>query len=81
MKIQFFGKLGDRLGREREISIPPHVQDVAALRRLLAERVPEAEVELMDPSLRACVDDLMVADDHHLEEGSEVAFFPPLSGG
>jgi molybdopterin converting factor subunit 1 len=81
MRILFFGRLGDRLGRDTEIDLPPDVRDIADLRRLLATLKPEVGSEFLGRSLRAAVGDMIVTDDHPVNEKSEVAFFPPLSGG
>ena len=81
MRILFFGRLGDRIGRDVEIELPSDVCTVADLRELLARLKPEAGSEFLGATLRACVDDTIVADDAVVSERSEVAFFPPLSGG
>ncbi|WP_129791665.1 MoaD/ThiS family protein [Sphingosinicella sp. CPCC 101087] len=81
MKILFFGRLSERLGREMEIDLPADVRNVADLRRLLAGLRPEAQSDFLGPSLRACVGDSIVGDDAPVSGASEIAFFPPLSGG
>jgi len=81
MKVQFFGRMAERIGREADVALPSGGCSVADLRRRLAELHPHAEAELLAPSLRACVDDAIAGDDRIVREGSEVAFFPPLSGG
>lgn len=81
MRILFFGRLSDRIGRDAEIDLPADVRTVADLRRLLATLKPEVGDEFLTRSLRASVGDTVVTDDHPVDEESEVAFFPPLSGG
>jgi molybdopterin synthase sulfur carrier subunit len=81
MKILFFGRLGERLGREMEVDVPADVRNIAELRRLLARLRPEAEADFLGQSLRACVDDSIVRDDAPVSGAREIAFFPPLSGG
>lgn len=81
MKVLLFGKLSEILGREVEVDLPAEAISVADLRRLLARLHPAAEAALMSPMLRACIDDDMAADETRLTARSEVAFFPPLSGG
>lgn len=81
MRILFFGRLGDRLGRETEVELPPSVRTIADLRRWLAQARPEVGEEFLGRTLRACVDDVIVGDDAPVGEENEVAFFPPLSGG
>jgi molybdopterin converting factor subunit 1 len=81
MRIQFFGRLGDRIGRETEVELPAEVRNVADLRQLLARLKPEVGGEFLGKTLRACVDDAIVDDEHPVSADSEIAFFPPLSGG
>ena len=81
MDIRFFGKLGERIGREVRIEAPPGGCTVRELRALLASLYPAAETDLTSLSLRACVDDAIVAEDFHVGAGRSVEFFPPLSGG
>jgi len=83
MKIRlfFFGRMADQLGREREIAIPEGGCTVGTLRRLLVEQHPEAEVLMAGGHIRASVDQEIVDDDVRVRPGQEVAFFSPLSGG
>lgn len=80
MRILFFGSLGDSIGREIEVEIPGHFHRVAELRLYLAELFPAAREALANPSVRACIGDEIVGEDHPLG-GDEVHFLPPLSGG
>ena len=81
MKIRFFGRLSERIGREIEVDLPAPVCSVAQLRRHLAERYPLAADDLGLRAVRACVDEAIVPDDHMIGPGQQVEFFPPLSGG
>lgn len=81
MKVLFFGSLGDRIGREVETERPAGVRTVADLRRFLSELYPDARAALSSASVRACIGDEIVADDHDVADAEEVQFFPPLSGG
>ncbi len=81
MNILFFGKLGERIGREISIDPPPTGFTVRELRGLLASLYPDSAADLTSPSLRACVDDAIVAEDFDVGAGRKVEFFPPLSGG
>ncbi|TXC68113.1 MoaD/ThiS family protein [Sphingorhabdus soli] len=81
MRICFFGKMGDVIGREVEIEIPASTATVAGLRRLLAEHFPAAAGALGEARLRACIADAMVNDSHSIAGVERVEFFPPLSGG
>lgn len=81
MKILFFGRLGDQLGRELEIEPPRSGCTVAELRQLLCSRGRIFRDTLSHSSVRACVDQVIVPEDTPVRLGQEVAFIPPLSGG
>ena len=81
MDIMFFGRLGETIGREVRIDAPPGGCTVGEVRGLLAALYPEAAADLTSPSLRACVNDSLVAEDSRVAAGGTVEFFPPLSGG
>ncbi|WP_166036820.1 MoaD/ThiS family protein [Sphingosinicella sp. YJ22] len=81
MNILFFGKLGDRIGREVSIEPPPAGFTVREVRELLASLYPDLAEDLTSPSLKACVEDAIVADEFRVGAGGTVEFFPPLSGG
>ena len=81
MRIGFFGRLGERIGREVDLDLPADTCSVAALRLHLAQLFPVAAADLASGSLRACVDETIVPDTHIVRPGQKVEFFPPLSGG
>lgn len=80
MRISFFGKLGETIGREIEVDCPAGCS-IAELRARLSELYPVAEADLVSPRLRTCVDDAIVSEQFRLPEHASVEFFPPLSGG
>jgi len=81
LKIGFYGRLADSIGREAELQVPEGGCTVAQLRRLLAEQHPHAAAELSRPAVRASVGDFIVGEEHVVRPGEQVEFFPPLSGG
>ena len=74
MKILFFGRLGD--GAPAHL-VPSEIRDTEALRAWLGLDRPE----LLDASIRIAVNDEMILGNRVLDEGDEVAFLPPMSGG
>jgi molybdopterin synthase sulfur carrier subunit len=80
-KLLFFGRLAERLGREREVDIPDAGCTVAALRQLLGDSDPAAGELMASGSILASVDQEMATDEVFVHPGQEVAFFSPLSGG
>jgi molybdopterin synthase sulfur carrier subunit len=81
MRIGFFGRIGERIGREVDLDLPAEACSVAELRLHLAQQFSAAAADLASGSLRACVDETIVSDSHILRPGQKVEFFPPLSGG
>ena len=79
MKVLFFGRPADMLGRSREIDLPADAT-AGGVRRALAEADPAAAL-LMDPSIRASVDRQITDDRASVTETNEVAFFSAFSGG
>jgi molybdopterin converting factor small subunit len=81
VKVIFFGRLGDLIGRETELDPRCEPATIQELREQLAALHPHAAAELLSGSLRACVGDSVVPDEHRIGRGATVEFFPPLSGG
>lgn len=79
MKVLFFGRPADVLGRSREIDLPADAT-VGGVRRAVAETDPAASL-LLEPSIRASVDRQITDDRAQVSETSEVAFFSAFSGG
>lgn len=72
-KIAFYGKLAERIGREVEIDLPADGCTIATLRTRFDG--------LDSATVRACVNDETVSEDHVVMPGDRVDFLPPLSGG
>ena len=75
VKVLFFGKVGDHLGRERDVAIPERGCTVGELRRLIDESA------LAVRGVRASVNRDVAPDDARVRPGDEVAFFSVFSGG
>ncbi len=80
MKILFFGRLAESLGRELDLDVPAGCT-IAELRRRIAGALPEAAGQLSSAGARACIDHEIVAESARVLPSHEVAFVPPLSGG
>lgn len=80
MKITFYGKLADLLGRELELDMD-RPSTVEAVRSRLVEGHPVAAASLEDRRVRACVGSVLVGDDHPVTSTDEVEFLAPVSGG
>jgi sulfur-carrier protein len=83
LELRFFASLREALGNSQEsITIPDNVQTIADLREHLIERGnPWAEVLANGKVLRCALNQHMVDANTQLQEGAEVAFFPPVTGG
>ncbi len=83
IRLLYFASLRDRLGSSGEtLKLPAEVRDVAGLRRWLRSRGgPWSEVFAEEETVLAAVNQEMASDDTPVEEGDEVGFFPPVTGG
>jgi len=81
--LRFFASVREELGTAQEtVVLPATIDTVGALRQLLQERGGVWASALADGrSLRTAFNHGMCGADTALEEGAEVAFFPPVTGG
>jgi len=77
MKILFFGRLGETIGREIDFDLPDGGCTVAELRASLARHYGGLAAE----SVRACIDHEIAPESALVLPTHEIAFIPPLSGG
>jgi molybdopterin converting factor small subunit len=80
MKITFYGRLADVVGRELDLLVEKPCT-IARLRQRIATSFPAAAGLLEDRRVRACVMDELVPDDHRIEGTDAVEFLAPVSGG
>ena len=83
MKILYFAWLRARIGcAEEELTLPQEIRDVAGLLVWLQARGPRYADAFRDLSVvRVAVNQDYVGREHPLEDGDEVAIFPPVTGG
>lgn len=83
LKLVYFAWLKQSIGTGSEtVEVPADVATIAQLREWLRGRGGgHGEAFGKDAVLRAAVNKAVVADDHALHDGDEVAFFPPFTGG
>ena len=83
MRIRYFAWLKHRVGcAEEQVTPPPEVASVAALKQWLAARHAGFAEALERPGVVRCaVNQEYVPEDAPLQPGDEVAFFPPVTGG
>jgi molybdopterin synthase sulfur carrier subunit len=83
LELRFFASLREALGISQEcVTIPATVKTIADLRAHLIQRGnPWAEVLADGKVLRCALNQHMVDANTALQDGAEVAFFPPVTGG
>ncbi len=83
VKILYFASLKEHMLKgEDQLDLPEYVKTVEQLKDYLSENDPllKEAFEKM-PRLRCSVNQEMATDRHHVKDGDEVAFFPPVTGG
>ncbi|TQI79553.1 molybdopterin synthase subunit MoaD [Serratia fonticola] len=78
--ILFFAQVRELVGTGM-LSLPAEYQTVEALRQALCERGERWALALESGKLLMAVNQSLVAAEHPLRAGDEVAFFPPVTGG
>lgn len=83
IKILYFARIKENLGLgEESISLPANIANVSALTRWLSERGLKWQTELAaGKALRVAVNQSMVAMTAAIQDGDEIAYFPPVTGG
>lgn len=83
VKVLYFAWMRERIGHgEERIEVPAGIETIADLVSWLKERGPEYAVAFADESrVRAAIDQRHVAATAPIREASEIAFFPPVTGG
>ena len=83
MKVRYFACVRERIGKpEEDIDVPASVGTVAELVTWLSARGEEYAHAFENPKvIRAAIDRLHVKPDAAIGKASEIAFFPPMTGG
>jgi molybdopterin synthase sulfur carrier subunit len=83
MKIRYFAWVRERIGKpEEEIALPAEIGTVAELITWLSARGEEYAYAFENPGvIRAAIDRVHVKPHSKLTGASEIAFFPPMTGG
>lgn len=83
LQLRFFASLREGLGLSEEvISVPAEVKTISDLRAYLVARGnPWSEVLAEGKVIRCALNQEMVKETTFLQDGAEVAFFPPVTGG
>ncbi len=83
MKIRYFAWLRERVGvAEEDIVLPAGVETTSGLVTWLATRGENYAHAFENPDIvRVAVDRVHAKEDRPLAGASEIAFFPPMTGG
>jgi molybdopterin synthase sulfur carrier subunit len=83
INLRFFASVREALGTsEEKLALPAGVTTVGGVRDLLIERGGAwAQALAHERALRMAFNHVMCEPGTALQEGGEVAFFPPVTGG
>jgi molybdopterin synthase sulfur carrier subunit len=83
IEVRYFARLRERLGTGAEqIEAIPELTDLRALTAHLSRRGGVyAEALGADQTLMAAVNQELAGPDTRIQDGDEVAYFPPVTGG
>lgn len=81
--LKFFASLREAIGSaQEELALPASVTTVGALRHYLQQRgAPWGQALASERLLRTARNQQMCDAASAIEEGDEIAFFPPVTGG
>ena len=83
MRLLYFAWVREKTGIDAEdVELPPGIATIAELIAWLRARGPEFEAAFARPDVvRAALDRTHVRHDAKLGGATEIAFFPPVTGG
>ena len=83
MKLRYFAWVRERIGKpEEDVDVPSSVTTVGELAAWLATRGEEYAYAFENPKVvRAAIDRVHVKPEAKIAAASEIAFFPPMTGG
>ena len=81
IRLRYFASLRESLGATESLELPAGATAGAARDALIARGGAHAQALARTRALRCAIDLAMAAEDQVLEDGDELAFFPPVTGG
>ncbi len=83
MRLLYFAWVREKTGIDAEdVELPPGIATIAELIAWLRARGPEFDAAFARPEVvRAAIDRTHVRHDARLGGATEIAFFPPVTGG
>lgn len=81
IRVLFFAQLREQLGCDQLALAVPESTSISQLRELLVEQHPQWVAFLGSDKLLFAVNQTMSKATQLINDGDEVAFFPPVTGG
>lgn len=83
IQLLYFAGVREAMGcSEQQLELPAEVRSVGQLRdHLLEKGAPWSDALTRDQQLLYAVNEEVAGEEHTIESGDEVAFFPPVTGG
>lgn len=82
VRVKYFASLREALGEQEAIDLPAGAASVAQLRDwLILRSESHAQVLARGRAVRCALGQRMCDESESLQDGAEVAFFPPVTGG
>ena len=81
IELRFFASVREAIGHAHEVCETRAATLGAVRDELIARGAPYAEALARGKSVRVALDHVMADESAQVREGSEVAFFPPVTGG
>ena len=75
LQVRYFASLRERMGRDSDVVEPTHAVTVAEVWQRSSDGKP------LPGNVLCAVNMEYVAPDAQVQDGDEVAFFPPVTGG
>lgn len=81
IKVLFFASLRERLKTQETRLAADNLTQAQDVRQALIQAHPEWQEALGDGRLLIAINQTMARSDSPVQDGDEVAFFPPVTGG
>jgi molybdopterin synthase sulfur carrier subunit len=81
VQVRYFASIREALGAGEQVDLPEGGTAGALRERLIQRSAVHATALRQGRALRCAVDQVLSDESAVLSDGSEVAFFPPVTGG